>query len=164
MTHKGIAALAAAVALGLGTALLYRPELGILLATALLYLNAIPIAIRNFHLPSVFFATPIVLMIPALFKHWVTARAGLAIDRRLLFMVAFLASTILSSLTAEATGLSVVWIARYATEGMLLYLVIINTIRSKAALRRMMWLVVVCGAFLASLSVYQELTGSYSNE
>jgi len=164
MHHKGIVAFAAAVALAIGTVLLHRPELGILLATALLYLNAIPIAIRNFQLSSMFFATPIVLMIPALLKHWVVDREGLVIDRTLLFMMVFLASTILSSLTAEAPGLSVVWIARYATEGMLLYLVIINTIRTKASLRRMMWLLVICGAFLASLSVYQELTGSYGNE
>jgi O-antigen ligase len=56
------------------------------------------------------------------------------------------------------------WIVRYLGEGVLVYLLFINLIRSTDSLRRVTWLLVLCGALLASLTAFQELTGSYRTE
>jgi putative inorganic carbon (hco3(-)) transporter len=49
-------------------------------------------------------------------------------------------------------------------EGLLLYWLFINAIRSMQTLRRVIWSVLFAGGLLGSLSLYQTVTGSYEQE
>jgi putative inorganic carbon (hco3(-)) transporter len=160
----GNPALLATVALVILLVLLRRPETGTLMAAAILYLNLLPIGIRYHHLHPVFAIATAALVVPALLQYWVVNHDRLLIDRPFLLMVAFLGSTIMSSLFSKNSELSLSWIAGYVTQGMLTYLLLINLIRSREALRRLAWVLVLCGGFLAALTVYQEVTGSYTND
>lgn len=158
----GSLALLLVVAIALGFVVLRWPEVGALLATAVVYLNLLPIAIRYHHVSPVFAAVVAALVVPALLKHWAIDRNGLVIDQPFLLMLVFLASLSVSSLFSRSIEVALPWVARYFAEGILLYLLFVNLIRSASSLRRYAWVVVLCGAFLASLTVYQEITGSYA--
>jgi O-antigen ligase/polysaccharide polymerase Wzy-like membrane protein len=163
MSRAGNPGILVALLVGLAVALVRWPALGAVLATALLYLNLLPIAIRSHGVPPVVVAGAAALLVPDLIRTFVVQRGRLIVNRPFLIMLVFLACALISSFYARVREYSYVWIARYLGEGILLYLLFINVIRGKALLRRIVWLLVICGAFLASLTVYQEFAG-YSNE
>jgi len=55
-------------------------------------------------------------------------------------------------------------IGLYLTEGLLLYLLVSNAVRTLPMLTATLWTLILAGALLGGLSVYQELTHSYANE
>lgn len=134
------------------------------MAVVILYLNLLPIAMRIHHVSPLVVAGASALVVPALLKHWVLDGDGLIVDRPSLLMVVFLTCIIMSSLFSKNIEISLPYVVRYVTQGLLLYLLLINLVRTRGALRRLAWVLVLCGGFLASLAVYQELTGSYTNE
>src|SRR5262245_12876565 len=113
----GNLALFALVALVAVLALLRWPEAGTLIATALLYLNLLPVAIAYHHVPPVFAALMVVLVAPPLVKYLVLDHGSLIVDRSVLLMFVFLACIIVSSLVSNSIELSLPWIARYVTQG-----------------------------------------------
>lgn len=157
-------ALVGAVLVVAAMALLRWPGLGTILATVLLYLNLPAIAASHHVPPVMIIAAAVALVVPALTKHWVVNRDGIIIDRPFLLTLLFLGCTIVSSFFAKSQDAALVWLVRFAAEGIVVYLLFINLIRGKSALRHLIWVLLVCGAFLASLSVYQELSGSYAND
>src|SRR5262245_34771032 len=112
----------------LGIVVLRWPEAGVLLATAIVYLNLLPIALRYHHVPSVIVAVVAGLVVPALIKHWFLDRDGLIVDLPFLLMVAFLACITMSSLFSTNVGVSLPWIAGYITQGMFVYFLLINLV------------------------------------
>lgn len=154
-----ILGLLATFGLGVGGAVLRWPELGALLATGILYLNLLPILMRH-GVPSMIVAAAAALIVPALVKHWIVDRKGIVVDRPLLIMPIFLATTMVSSIAVPMMDAALRWLARYVAEGIVIYFLVINLFRTRAAIRRVIWVLMLCGAFLASLSLYQEMTGS----
>jgi len=158
-SNPGNLGLLATLGIGIAMPLLRWPALGVLLATAILYLNLLPILMRH-GVSSAIVAAPAALVAPALLKHWLVDRKPVVVDRPFLIMLAFLACTIVSSLLATIPDAALPRLYRYVTEGLLVYFVIINLFHTGDSIRRVTWVLILCGAFLASLSLYQELTGA----
>src|SRR5262249_14783324 len=53
---------------------------------------------------------------------------------------------------------------QYVAEGLALYWLLLQAIRTQKAMRRVMWTVVATGALLASLSLYQQVSGDYGTQ
>jgi putative inorganic carbon (HCO3(-)) transporter len=79
-------------------------------------------------------------------------------------MLAFLAVLVLSSHRAQSTQLAVDYIRRYVLEGVLIYWLVINVVRTLPTLKRVVWTLLAAGALLSALSLYQEVTNSYDQE
>jgi len=138
-----------------------RPEMGLLLAVGLVYLNLPVIVFKYYGAPQlVAAAVPLVLLAPAV-ASLIARRRPLLVDHAFLLMLAFLGVVLLSSFAAVDKDLAFQWIGVYLSEGLALYLIMVNVVRTPGTLRRLIGVLVFVGALLGALSIYQEVTGSY---
>jgi len=138
-----------------------RPETGLLVAVAVVYLNVPVIVFKFYGVPQLAAAAvPLVLLLPAM-ASLIAQRQRLRIDSSFVLMLVFLGVVLAGSFAAVDKDLALQWIGVYLTEGILLYFFLMNLVRSPGTLRRMIGTLVLCGALLGALSIYQEITGSY---
>jgi O-antigen ligase len=76
----------------------------------------------------------------------------------------FLAMLFLSAALSKDPSVSVAPLTTYLTEGLLLFLIVSNAVRTTRTLSRVLWALILAGSFMGALSVYQELTHSYGND
>jgi O-antigen ligase len=127
----------------------------------LLYTNAAVIA-NKFHgvpLPVVA-AVPLLLAIPI-------ARDVIFRGRKIIvtpvvpLMLAFLAVQLVGALFAAEPDKALPNLFEFALEGIALYLLVVNAIRTPEALRSSIWTLVLAGACMGALVFHQQVTGSY---
>ncbi|MEX2137780.1 MAG: O-antigen ligase family protein [Pirellulales bacterium] len=140
---------------------LAAPSFYTLLAMGLIYSNAAVIAVRFHGVPMIVgMAVPLLLAIP-IAHAWLFRRRPIMIDPvfqlGVLFVLTHLFATLFSADREES--LSVAW--EMATEGLVLYLLIFNAVRTTTVLRRVAWVVLACGAALGGLCFLQNATRTY---
>jgi hypothetical protein len=139
----------------------FRPETGLLVAVAVDYLNLPVIVFKFYSVPQLAAAAvPLVLLLPAM-ASLIARGQRLRIDPAFLLMLVFLGVVLVGSFAAVDKDLALQWIVVYLSEGILLYFFLMNLVRSPGTLQRLIATLVLCGAFLGALSIYQEITGSY---
>jgi len=144
--------------------LLLRPELATLLAVFLLYINFPAILTKQHGIPAVVAGTFILLLGVPLLHFLVVERKRLKADTAFYLMMLLLVVLLVSSLKAVDHTIARQRIHEYLFEGLLLYWLIINVVRSTHTLRRLLWTLILAGGLLGALSLYQEATGSYTQE
>ena len=153
----GLAAPFGLVALGL---LFLRPATGTLLFLALAYMNAPVLLGQTVGSPQLAgMAVTALVGIPILahlFK-----RQGFVFDYTVLLMLLFLGSILGSSFLAVDTRVAFAWVVSYIIEGVVLYFLLLNAVRSLGVLRAAIWTLLLVSAMLSSLGLYQELTGKH---
>src|SRR6266508_683541 len=76
----------------------------------------------------------------------------------------FLAALLLAAALSKDPSASAAPVTTYLTEGLLLFLIVSNAVRSTKTLSRVLWALILAGSFMGTLSIYQELTHSYGND
>lgn len=158
----------AVVALGaigiVGLGLLSRPNAATLLFIGLLYLNVPVLAVRVHGAPEfVAIAAPLLLMIP-LVSYVVFRRQPLAVTPTLVWMVAYLAVLLVSTLASVNPAASVSAVSTYASEGLVLYVLVTNVVRTWSTLRSAIMVLLFAGGLMGGLSIFQEVTQTYDNQ
>jgi O-antigen ligase len=154
---------AAAVLAALGAlaaAALLAPELATLVVVFCLWLDVPAIAVDRFGAPQLAGALiPFVLVVPLLAarRHGRRLVAPPAFAAIVALLVVELASTAFATHQDEA----VERVRQFALEGPIVYLLVVNAVRTPETLRRVLWALVAAGALLALVSVHQQLTGRY---
>jgi putative inorganic carbon (hco3(-)) transporter len=137
----------------------------VLLFAAALYLNLPVLAAREAHVPAALtggFAL-LLLLVPFLTRV-VARRASLVLTPALGPMIAYLLVLVVSAVLAGGGASETVGpIATFLTEGLLLYALVTNLVRTPEQLRAVVWTVVAAGALLGLISLWQEATHSYHN-
>jgi O-antigen ligase len=153
----GVVAALAAVAVGM------RPEVAVLIVVALIYSNA-PVVVVEFHnVPLALAASvPMILAAPLAYDLLVR-RQKIVLTPAMPWIAMLLVVEILSTITARDTADATDELSTFFSEGVVLYLLVTNTIRSVAVLRAVVWTLLLVGAFLGALSLYQQLTETYNN-
>jgi putative inorganic carbon (hco3(-)) transporter len=153
----GVVAALAAVAVGM------RPEVAVLIVVALIYSNA-PVVVVEFHnVPLALAASvPMILAAPLAYDLLVR-RQKIVLTPAMPWITMLLVVEILSTITARDTADATDELSTFFSEGVVLYLLVTNTIRSVAVLRAVVWTLLLVGAFLGALSLYQQLTETYNN-
>lgn len=147
----------------LATAIFAKPDAATVGVIAVLYSNAAVIAVDFHGLPYfVGAAVPVVLLVP-LAHHLVLRRRSILATPALPLMVALLVVQLTGTLLASTTRAATDELVTYALEGLGLYFLITNLVRSREVLRRVIWTLLAVGAFLGSLSVYQQLTVNFDD-
>lgn len=147
-------------------AIFIRPERGLLMMAAFLYTNASEPLVEKHGFAS---ALQFLLLVTAaakaveLLRHDERGERQLVVDPVLAPLVCYGAVLFLSSLVAARIGLSDGALSEHL-KGILIFLVVTNIIRSPRMLRRIVWVLVLSGAFLGTISVFQVLTGAYAQE
>jgi O-antigen ligase len=70
---------------------------------------------------------------------------------------------VLGAAFSRDISLSIPSVVTFATEGVGLYFLIINTVRSPKVLNRVVWTLLIAGGIIGALSLYQQVTGTFNN-
>jgi O-antigen ligase len=104
------------------------------------------------------------LLFAPLVAHVVIGRRALVFTAPMALMVGYLVAMVLSAtVAAEATPGTVSQIGTYLMEGLILVVLIVNVIRTPEMLRSVVWMVLMAGATMGAISLWQEITHSYGN-
>jgi putative inorganic carbon (HCO3(-)) transporter len=158
-------ALAAAALVPLVLLALARPERATLLFVFGFYLNAPVLAAQDIGLPPVAAATFALLLLVPVLAAVVLGREALVTTPALALMVGWLVVLVFSSIVAGGgSGDGLFAIKGFLTEGLLLFLLVVNAVRTPAMLRAVIWGLLGAGAVMGAISIFQEATHSYGHD
>jgi O-antigen ligase len=159
-----ILAVAAASLVMLATAMVLHPDVATLTTVGILYSNAAVVLVR-FHGVPVFVAAvvPLLLVVP-LARDLVVRRLPVVAPPMLRWMVVLLFVHMISALLSIDVSRSWDAVVVFVVEGIGLYFLLINVIRTPEMLRATTWVLIGAGALVSSLSVHQAITANWSSD
>ena len=139
------------------------PDYTVLVVAFVIYTNA-AVVLTKFHgVPAtVGYALPLLLVIPFVWQI-IFNNQKLKFNFVFLLMVVFLSIMVLGASFSTDISLSLPSVVTFATEGVGLYFLLINTVRSPKVLNRVVWTLLIAGGMIGALSLYQQLTGTFDN-
>jgi O-antigen ligase len=140
-----------------------HPEAAVLIVVGLIYSNA-PVVLVTFHdVPLVIgAAVPLGLAAPLAYEILIR-REKIIVTPALPWIVAYLLVLIVSTIASRDTSAAVGELSSFAIEGLALYILVTNTVRTSQILRLVIWVLLIVGGLLGALSLYQQLTETYTN-
>ena len=154
---------AAAGALLMAVAMAIRPDVAVFVVVGVIYSNAAVIAVQFHNVPAfAAVAVPILLLVPVGYELLVK-RQPVVITAAFPLMIVFLLVQIIGTIFADNVPSAFDELTTFVVEGLGLYFLLVNSIRSETTLRWVVWILLAVGAFLGFLSFYQDSTHSYSN-
>lgn len=134
-----------------------------LLVLFLLYSNTVVIAVQFHNVPFIASALfPGLLLIP-LIKIVVIDREKIIINRTLILMFLFVSIQAVGAIRASRPDIAMDKITSFLLEGIVLYFLVLNTVRTPRMLKLSAWAVIAAGLLMGSISFYQEITHTYDN-
>jgi putative inorganic carbon (HCO3(-)) transporter len=150
--------LAAALVAAFVLYLLAWPEGGVVLGIFLLYSGAPAVLVNDHGLPQVLvLAVPLMFALPLATK--LIRREGFVINTALRWLLFLVVVQILVTLHAEFRDVAAARLATFLIEGVVVYFLVVNVIRTPESLRRAMWALIAAGAFLSCVAIVQQITG-----
>jgi putative inorganic carbon (HCO3(-)) transporter len=150
-------------AMVLALVVVVSPDVATLAVIFLLYANAAVVAARFHNVPYMVAAmVPLPLALP-LANYVVFRRQKLIINWTFLLLVLFLGVQALGALFSTRFDEATSNLITFLIEGIGLYFLVTNAMRTPEMLRRTVWVLLIAGAFLGGLSFYQQVTGTFSN-
>lgn len=164
MTKLSIGVLFGLVTLaGVGLVLLTRPDTATMIVMFMIYTNISVVAYKLHNLPQALAGAVILLILLPFAVYVFVRREKIRIDYIFLFMLLYFAAQLLSFFPAIDKEVALDWIITYVIEGLILYFLILNVIRRSDVLRKVTWALILGGALLGALTLYQDVTKTYSN-
>jgi putative inorganic carbon (HCO3(-)) transporter len=155
-------ALAAVGLLPLVAVALARPERATVLFVFGFYINAPVLAAHDLHLPAASAAAFALMLAVPVMLAVVVGREALVVTPALALMVAYLVVLVFSSIVAGGSaGNGPYAIKGFLTEGLLLFVLVVNAARTPELLRAVIWGLLGAGAVMGAISIFQEATHSY---
>jgi O-antigen ligase len=162
-TSQPLLAIALEIAILLAIGILAKPNVATLAVIAILYTNAAVVAVRYHGVPDfVSSSLPALLLIP-LASYMIFQRRKLVINPALPLIFLFMVIQVAGTLLSDNIGASTTALTNFIIEGIGLYFLITNVVRTPAMLRRVVWVLLIAGTFLGFLSFYQQLTHTYND-
>lgn len=143
--------------------MLRYPEAGLLGLIAILYTNASEVGVRFHHLPSILQVFLPVLVLAVVARRLIDPTQRVAWHALMVWLLLYGLVLCASSAWAANAELADAVLAEYAKSLVIVGLVV-NLVNSRAMLWRVAWVLVLVGAVLGTISVYQVLSSSYGFE
>lgn len=141
-----------------------RPDVATLLVVAIMYSNAAAIAVHFHRVPfTVAAGAPVLLAMP-LGYFLLIRRERLVVPPAVPWILGYLLVQLVSTMMSRDSSAAAEALGIFVTEGLLLYMLIVNTVRTERMALGVVWVLLVVGAILGGLSLHQELTQNFSNE
>jgi len=129
----------------------------------LLFTNAAVIA-KQFHGVPFLVAAAVPLLLGIPIAQWVIFRGQKIIVTPVVpLMFAFFAVQLVGALFAAEPDKAFPNLFEFAMEGIALYVLVVNAIRTPETLRNALWTVVLAGAFMGAIVFHQQITGNYAS-
>jgi O-antigen ligase len=154
-------ALAVVLVIALAYWVIARPDALTLIVLFLFYTNAVGVAVKVHGAPVALALVLIFLLVVPLARQLARGEK-FVVTPALPLLLLLLAAQIVSTLFATDIDRSWVDLQGFIVEGALLYVLVTNVIRSPEVLRRCLWMVILAGALLGGLSLFQDVTGTYA--
>lgn len=152
------------VALILGLAVLAWPDIATLVVLAVLYSNAAVIAVKMHGMPSVVsIALPGLLILP-LSSSLIFRREKLIVTPALPLLFLYTMMLVIGTVFADNVAVATSTVTGFLAEGIGLYFLLTNAIRTPAMLRLSIWSLLITAACIGGLSLFQQVTGTYHND
>ena len=147
----------------LGIAMVLRPDVATLTGIGLIYSNAAVVLVR-FHGAPGFVAAmvPLLLVVP-LARDLVVRRLPVVAPQPLRWMLVLFGIYLVSALFSADTSRSWDEVVVFITEGLLLYFLVINVVRSPGMIRGVTWVLLAGGGLVSIAVVHQAITGNYDS-
>jgi putative inorganic carbon (hco3(-)) transporter len=144
--------------------LLRWPDTATLLVIFYIYSNLGVVAIRFHGVPPVFASAlfPLLLAIPLVW-YLLVRREKLVITPVLVLLLALGVIYTLGATFSSDITLAMPQLTDFFVEGLLLYFLLTNLIRTPQMLKRVVWVLLVSGALIGGLSLYQQVTQTFDN-
>lgn len=141
----------------------FKPEFATLAVVFVLYSN-FAVVLKTVHGVSEVLAGSFSLLLCLPLANYLFIRKEkLVIDYVFLLMAAFFVICLASAfLMAKDMDMAFQWLAVYAIEGLAVYFLFLNVIKKLELLRKVIWVLLFCGAMLAAMSLYQEIFNQYN--
>jgi putative inorganic carbon (hco3(-)) transporter len=144
-------------------AVIARPERATVLFAFGVYMNVPVVTASAIGLPpgtaavfALLLAVPVVVTV-------VVRREALVVTPALALMIAWLAVLVFSSIVAgDGADSGTFNIEAFLSEGLLVYLLVVNAVRTPELMRAVIWGLLLAGGVMGAISVWQELTHSYN--
>jgi hypothetical protein len=164
MANEPLLATGVLLSIPLLLALIKWPDAATLLIVFYIYTNAGPV-LMNFHgvPPYISQGLPVILFIPLIW-YILLRRETLIITPVFYVLLMLLVVYILGAAFSSDIGLTTRKLLDYVFEGILLYVVLTNVIRTPLMLKRAVWALLIAGALIGGLSLYQQVTGTFDND
>ncbi|MFQ5630324.1 MAG: O-antigen ligase family protein [bacterium] len=137
-----------------------RSEFAVYTFVFVLYTNFAVIAKKLYGVPDMIAASFVLLLIFPLIDHVVKRREKFVFDKVMVLQLLFITALLASSLVALNKKIAFGAIIEFAIEGMLLFFLVINAIRTRKMLEHALWTWLIAASLLGSLSLIQETTGT----
>ncbi len=154
--------LAALASLAAGTCLLFWPELGAVAAVFLIYSDAPAVAVRQHGAPATL-ALCVPLLLAAPLAAHILRRERLAVTGPFTWLLVLLVVQVVSTLASVHAPEAANQLGEFLVQGVVVYLLVVNAVRTPEALRRATWAVVAGGTFLAATTLFQQFSGRYAS-
>jgi O-antigen ligase len=140
-----------------------KPETTTLVVLFTLFANLTVIVIRA-GVPSFSAGLFYLLLFIPFFNFVAVRQQPVIVTPALILALVHFATLLLSSAFSQNVASSLNRTQTFLLEGVLLFFLILNTLRTPEMLRRAIWVLLFSGALIGSLSVYQKVTNDYTND
>jgi hypothetical protein len=156
--------IAAFVLMGILALALWKPDLATLGVVFALWANVAAIAVRFYNVPAIVAVASFLALGLPLFYHVVIRRQPVRTNGVLGLMLVYLIVQVASAELSADIAASFPALAVFGLQGIVLYFLVLNTVRTPAQLQRCIWAMVLAGVLLGTLSFIQRITHSYKKD
>jgi O-antigen ligase len=151
----------ATLVLGFLWLLMLKPQMATLLFVVVMYSNAAAVSIRTFHVPTPVAMGSFLLAFLPMVRYVVLRKEPIRIDAIMVLMAVYFSIMVISALLSHDPTESRETVVNYFFEGMVVYLLVINTVRSPDVLLKSVRLIALVAAVLGTMSAVQWYTKNY---
>ncbi|HEX6885083.1 MAG TPA: O-antigen ligase family protein [Planctomycetota bacterium] len=159
-----LVALALAGLLACAWASLRRPALATCAALFLLYSNLPAVGVSHHGLPAAAAASFGVLLLPPLAHELLVHRRLLVLTPGFLLLLPFLGVQIVSAAGARDPARAFEAVTTFALEGLALYFLVTNVVRTPETLRAVLCALVAAGVLMSAVPILQQATGTFERD
>ena len=140
---------------------LKRPDYTVVFVVFFIYTNT-AVVLAKFHgMPLMAgYVLPLLLIIPFLGQ---LRTHKIKINFVIILMMLYLSIILIGSVFSRDINLAMPDVITYIAEGLGLYILLINILRTPKLLKQVLWSLLIAGALMGGLSLYQQLTGTFDN-
>lgn len=139
------------------------PDVATLLVVFVIYTNLAVLGVKFHNLPGVVaILVPMLLMLPLIY-HVIIRREKIVMPSSMPWLVLFMSVLMISTLFSRDVSAAFSELVTYFTEGLALYILLVNVVRTSKMLRLVIWALLLAGIVLGGVPLYQQFTGTIDN-
>ncbi len=144
-------------------AVVLSPDIATVMVTFIVYSNVAVVAVRFHGAPYILGAVvPLLLVFPVM-HYLLHRREDIVIMPTTLLAIAYLLVQLVSALFSDNVTLAQAKLMTFISEGLLLFVLVTNAIRTPETLRYVIWALLAAGILLSIFPLYQQITGTFNN-